>query len=127
MFAALLWTAIGGFLLQRGLGYLGDTMFWPLVVGALLAGSVKSRFILDKSARQGIDRIKRFAGETCIGAVYSWKTWLLVIVMMLFGLLIRISPISRDLIGFVCVTIGWSLIWSSRFAWHAWYKSRQNS
>jgi len=124
LLAALLWTAIGWFLMLRGVGYLGGSLFWPLVIGALLIGTIKSRYVLDKSARRGIERINHFSGNTCIGAVYSWKTWLLVIAMMLFGLIVRSSPISRDLIGFICVAIGWSLVWSSRFAWRTWYASR---
>lgn len=119
--AAMLWTVIGLILTQRGIGYLIQDDMLIMVVAAILIGSLKSRFILDRSATQGVERIKKFSDNTCIGAVYSWKTWTLVIAMMLFGLFVRNSHISGYIIGTVCVAIGWSLIKSSRFAWKAWF------
>lgn len=119
--AALLWTIIGLYLTQRGIGYLIQDDLLLLVVAALLLGTLKSRYVLDMSAKRGVERIKQFADNTCIGAVYSWKTWLLVGAMMLLGLLVRGSSIPAYIIGTVCVAIGWALIRSSRFGWIAWF------
>jgi len=124
--AALLWTMIGLFLIQRGIGYLIQDDQLLLAVPAILLGYLKSRYVLDKSAQSGVERIRQFADNTCIGAVYSWRTWTLVIAMMLVGLLVRNSPIPRYLIGIVCVAIGWALTRSSRFAWKAWFNRKTN-
>ncbi|MBE0583407.1 MAG: hypothetical protein IH612_06535 [Desulfofustis sp.] len=117
--AALLWSAAGAFLLVRGIILLktGDGL-WLSGAGVLL-GLVKSRIILDRAAHRGIMRIKQFADHTCIGAVYSWKTWLLVLAMMVFGIMVRQATGWSLTIGTVCVAVGSALVYSSRLAWQA--------
>jgi hypothetical protein len=115
-----LWTAIGIFLSVRGIILLkSGNGLWLIVVGLLL-GSAKSFIILDRSALRGIDRISRFADNTCIGAVYSWKVWLLVLGMMMMGIILRNLSLSPLLVGTMCVAIGWALVFSSRYAWKSW-------
>ncbi len=122
--SACLWTVIGLLLLVKG-GYrwyqLPDSH--PLIIAAgILAGSIKSFWILDKSARRGIDRILNFADGTCLGAVYSSKTWLLVLCMMSLGVILRNSSFPVQLLCFFYFTIGWALLLSSRLAWKEWLK-----
>lgn len=122
--SACLWTVIGGLLLAKG-GYrwvhLADRQ--PFLLGAaLVVGSLKSFFILDKSTRRGISRIQQFADGTCLGAVYSGKTWLLVLCMMGLGVILRNSSFPVALLCFLYLTIGWALLFSSRLAWIAWLK-----
>lgn len=118
--AAGLWTAIGLFLIFRGIGYLRSAeLIWLVAVGVVL-GSLKSRLMLDHAAIKGVERIKRFADNTCIGAVYSWKTWILVVAMICSGIWLRHSSIPPALIGTLCIGVGWSLLFSSRHAWLAW-------
>ncbi len=122
--SACLWTVIGLLLLAKG-GYrwyrLPDHN--PLIVVAgIIVGSIKSFWILDKSARRGIDRILNFADGTCLGAVYSSKTWILVLCMMSLGVILRNSSFPVQLLCFLYFTIGWALLFSSRLAWRAWLK-----
>ena len=126
--AALLWTIIGGLLLYRGVSYLVEAGGLWLIVPGLAAGTLKSYVILDRSARSGLDRIRNFSDNTCIGAVYSWKTWMVVLAMMLFGILLRRLSLPDSVVGTICVTIGWALIFSSRHAWREWavWKEEQN-
>ena len=118
--ASVLWTVIGFFLLYRGITYLASDQVLPLAIFGIILGSLKSRYILNKSAVRGVERIRRFGDNTCIGAVYSWKTWLLVLAMMLLGLVIRSSSIPPAAIGTIITAIGWSLLYSSRYGWRAW-------
>src|SRR5210317_336223 len=118
--ASVLWTIIGLLLLYRGIGYLAQDKLLPLTIVGIILGSLKSYLILNKSATKGVERIKRFGDNTCIGAVYSWRTWLLVLAMMLLGIIIRMSPVPAALIGTVCIAIGWSLLYSSRYGWRQW-------
>ncbi|MBU1564790.1 MAG: hypothetical protein KJ630_04080 [Proteobacteria bacterium] len=122
--SACLWTVIGLLLLVKG-GYrwyqLPDH---PLLIIALgiFFGSVKSLWLLDKTARRGVERILNFADGTCLGAVYSSKTWLLVLCMMGLGVILRNSSFPVQLLCFLYLTIGWALLFSSRFAWREWLK-----
>jgi hypothetical protein len=121
MLAASLWTGIGIMLMVRGIIWLiGAERSW-LILPALALGTVKSIMVLDKTARRSLDRILRLADGTCLGAVYSVKTWMLISFMMLAGYGLRHSSLPVYLIGVLYMTIGWSLFMSSRHAWICWY------
>lgn len=124
--SAVLWTTIGILLLAKGLFRLSQLADWQefIVVSAILAGSLKAYFILDKSARRGIDRILTFKDGTCLGAVYSFKTWILVLCMMGMGVILRNSSLPMNILCFLYLTIGWALLLSSRLAWMAWLKGK---
>jgi hypothetical protein len=121
LLAACLWSIAGIFLMTRGMSWLMASEKLWLALPAVIAGSLKSLFILDKSARKGVYRILALADGTCLGAVYSIKTWLLVLVMIGSGVLLRHSSMPMELLGAIYTTIGWSLFFSSRHAWQAWY------
>ncbi len=118
--AALLWTVIGCVLMVRGSVWLVDKGSVVSFVIAILLGTLKSLLILDKSAKKSIDRIQRLADGSCLGAVYSVKTWLLVMAMMLFGYILRHSGVPLIVLGSLYITIGWALLFSSRTAWITW-------
>lgn len=118
--AAALWTVIGLFLLYRGIIHLNRDNFLLLTVLGIILGSLKSYLVLNKAAVRGVERIRRFGDNTCIGAVYSWRTWLLVLAMMLLGVIIRMSPVPPWFVAVVCIAIGWALLFSSRFGWQQW-------
>lgn len=123
--SALLWTVIGLLLLAKG-GYrlhqLPQGRFL-VAVAAFAAGSIKSFFILDRSARRATERILLFQDGTCLGAVYSVKTWILVLCMMSMGVILR-SYLPLIWLCFLLLTIGWGLLFSSRLAWRAWWTRR---
>lgn len=122
LLASLLWSAAGLMLAARGMHWLAVHHWLILAVPALLLGTLKSSFILDKTAKKSIDRILRLQDGTCLGAVYSVKTWMLVLLMMSMGGALRHSPFPRPLLGMLYITIGWALVWSSRHGWRAWQK-----
>ncbi len=121
LFAApLIWTAVGVMLMERGLGWMGLHFTLRLLVIALLIGTAKSLTILDRSAKKTLSRIMGFNERTCIGAVYPWKTWLFVILMMLVGLALRKLTHPGAIIGAMYFAIGWALLLSSRHGWAQW-------
>jgi len=129
LFAApLLWTSVGVMLIIRGLGWMGYGKGGWLIVLALVIGTAKSIFILDKTAKRGVERIIRLRDGTCLGAVYSWKTWVLVFLMAVSGNLLRIFFNPGKGIGTVYIAVGWALILSSRHGWLAWTRwvNREN-
>ena len=118
--APFLWTAIGLMLMVRGFGWIGPGPARWLVLVALVLGTFKSLFVLDRAAEKCLHRIKNMDDNTCIGAVYSWKTWLLVTLMMVFGLTMRTLTEPGMVIGTLYVAIGWALFFSSRHGWQQW-------
>ena len=61
--AASLWTVIGGLLLYRGIGYLLSAREAWLILPGILFGTLKSSFILDRSALRGLERIRNFSDK----------------------------------------------------------------
>jgi hypothetical protein len=123
--AAVLWSCAGLLLLSRGVEWLRVADLVLLAVPAILLGFGKSRYILDRTARKGVERILALKDGTCLGAVYSKWTWLLVLAMMAMGIVLRNSDLPRTLLAVVYVTVGWALLFSSRVAWYAWWRHRQ--
>ncbi len=119
--ASLLWTCVGTALLVRGSLWLVSQKSIIVFLGALLFGTLKSLFILDKSAKKSIDRILRLADGSCLGGVYSVTTWAVIGCMMLMGYVLRhYSVLSIELMGFLYAAIGWALLFSSRKGWAVW-------
>jgi hypothetical protein len=118
--ASLIWTAVGIMLMERGLDWMGLNITLRLLLIALLVGTAKSLTLLDRNAKKILGRIMGFSDNTCIGAVYPWKTWLLVLVMMTFGIALRILTEPGLFLGAVYFAIGWALLLSSRHGWAQW-------
>ncbi len=118
--AASIWTVVGLSLIVRGTVWLnGIDRLW-IIFPALVFGTLKALYMLDRSAKKNIDRILSSREGKCIGGVYSVKTWLLVLVMMLAGCLLRNSSLPKEFLGLFYVSIGWGLVFSSRNAWIIW-------
>lgn len=92
-----------------------------LVLAAAL-GYAKSRYVLDKTARRAAGRIIERGDGKCVGSFFSYKSWLLVMVMAGAGRVLRSGVISRLLLGFIYVTVGTGLVLSSRIFWQAYFK-----
>lgn len=123
LLAACLWTCIGVFLMGRGANWLLAANMLYLMLPAFLLGFLKSYFILDKTVVKSIDRILLLEDGTCLGAVYSKKTWLLVLIMMAMGMILRNSSFPKPLLGILYIMVGWALFWSSRHGWRMWRRT----
>lgn len=115
--AAFIWSAVGIMLLVRGSLFLrGVQQLW-LILPAIAIGSVKSIFMLDKTARKNLRRLAAKPDGSCLGGVYSFKMWGLIALMIFFGWMLRTSSAPRELVGIVYAAIGWALFFSSRILW----------
>lgn len=120
--AAMLWSIVGLVLVTKGIRWLLAADMVYLALPALVLGCIKSRLVLERSVEKNIERILHLQDGTCLGAVYSKATWLLVLLMIGMGVLLRNSTIPRPILGVVYIMIGWALIWASRKGWRAWLK-----
>lgn len=120
--AGSIWFLVGIILLVRGISWLISVdQLWIILPGIVL-GTVKAIYMLERAAQKNINRIVAGGNGKCLGGVYSWKTWLLVFVMMGLGCLLRHSSLPKELLGLFYVSIGWGLLFASRKCWGAWRK-----
>lgn len=121
--APFLWSIVGIMLIIRGMHWLESEHQLILLSVALLLGTLKSFFILDKTIKKSVARIAALEDGTCLGAVYSWKSWLLVALMILVGGIVRHVYTPGNLLGTVYCAIGWALLVSSRHGWITWHQT----
>lgn len=118
--AALFWTSVGCLLLVRGgKALLSGPHYWVLV-SALLLGTVKGKMVFERSARKNIVRILDKREGVCLGAVFSYKAWGLILLMIIMGRLLHSTTLPVQVYGLVVAAVGWGLLWSSRVFWQEW-------
>ncbi len=120
MLAALIWFVVGFFLMVNGFFLISlAERSWLIFLGLTL-GTAKGFFILDRVARKNIKRIHGFERKICIGSVYSYKTWLLVIMMIVVGRTLRLTVLPGEVVGVIYLAVGCGLMLSSRLMWLEW-------
>ncbi len=95
---------------------------WALAA-ALVIGVLKSRYLLDRVATKAIARI-RTRGKACFFGFFSWRSWLLVGLMMGGGITLRhlvVHPgvIGAGIMGALYLGIGSALFIADRLFWRA--------
>lgn len=88
---------------------------WLFGLAAVLA-ALKLRYVLEPTALRAVTRISERGVEQCAGGFFSWKAWVLVFAMMIGGHALRLTTISRPVLGVLYVTISLALFaGSTRF------------
>ncbi len=124
--AATMWLVGASILIVRGVIYVHDRSWHAWVLGGVLAAVIaipKSRYLLDRVAVKAVARIRR-RGVSCYFGFFSWKSWLLVAVMMGSGMILRRIVVDPDLIGAgimgaLYLGIGSALLIADRIFWLA--------
>ena len=120
--AAGLWTVVGLGLAAAGLAWCsGPALPWSVVLAGagLAAGLVKGRFVIRRMAERNAGRIIARGDGRCLGGFLSAKTWLLVAVMMVSGMVLRRSAVPRPILGVVYTAVGTALLAGSVILWRA--------
>ena len=76
--------------------------------------------LTEAKARKNVARIQEKEEGSCLGGIFSFKSWLLILVMIALGRLLRLSGVPLGLYGVVVVAVGWGLLLSSRVVWIEW-------
>lgn len=120
--AALIWSLVGTFLISNGfiLLVLADREW--LALPAIGLGIMKSVWVLDRVAKKNIRRILQLEDGSCIGSVYSLRTWALVLCMVAFGRILRQSVLPGEYVGMLYLAVGSGLFCSSRLMWFERFK-----
>jgi len=122
--AAVVWTLVGLFLAARAaLWFRSSTrpVLW-LILLALAAGFIKGHFIFSKLARRNIRRIGELSPhkeKICIFAFQALQSYAIVLGMIILGILLRHSSLSRQILAVIYLAIGAALVYASASYWRA--------
>ena len=113
--AGFIWLGVGMMLCTLALGWLQSAAVHPIVFAAagIAAGIFISIFGFSRVARKNIERIETLPGERCFFSFMTLKSYLLVLVMMSFGIALRHSSLPREFLSVIYNGIGVALVVSS--------------
>ena len=116
LLAGLMWIGVGTLLLSLAVGWLRERHPTHAlirvaigVLAALLIHHVGFLRVVDKN----LGRILPMEGKHCVFSFMSWKSYLVVGVMVTMGIALRHSPIPKPHLAVLYIGIGLALILSS--------------
>ncbi len=114
--AGVMWMGVGVMLCRYAFGWLSSlpwlTALLPAVLGLGLSWVI-NRFGFSKVALKNIERIFLYADKACLFAFQTWKGYLIIVVMMTGGILLRHSPLPRAYLAVLYTAIGGALFQAS--------------
>ncbi len=120
--AASCWLVVGISLILKG----GQILAWSpgWLAATLVAGTMKAYFILDRIARRNVQRLRSYGKPIFVGRVFAGRTWVIIMVMIILGRVLRLPGLAPELSGFFSLAVGWALFVASRLSWQAWFAGR---
>ena len=125
--AGLFWLCVGLFLTLKGQLFLTGTPLTSRFAVTVLCpglGLPKARFLFDRASPKIIKRIRSRQRKYCLGGLFSFRNWGLILSMILLGKVISWTPLPDLLKGAVYHMVGPGLVFSSRLMWRAWRSYR---
>ena len=125
--AGVMWSAVGLILCWRSYVWLKETHGVSALLLALLGiifALIVFQFGFSRIARKNIDRIYHSHENACIFSFQAWKSYLIIVVMISLGIFLRRSPIPRQYLAVVYLTIGCALFLSSLLYYSRVWKIR---
>ena len=114
--AGLMWTGVGVMLLSLAFGWLTTApSLVMLSLGVLGVGLSIAVYRLGflKAAQENIARIWNGADRACLFSFQAWKSYLIIVVMMTGGILLRNSPLPKPYLAVLYTAIGGGLFITS--------------
>lgn len=114
--AGFTWSAVGIMLCRLACRWLDvlvfRTAFLPGAAG-MIGAVVAYHFVFSAIAIKNIGRLSLFSGNACFFAFQAWKSYFIIVVMVVLGSILRHSPIPREYLAALYLTIGGALFLSS--------------
>ena len=122
--AGLVWFAVGIGLALTACRWFSQSE-WPhnlvLAAGSIGLGTAVHLYMFSGIARRNIARIEAQPEITCLFAFQGWRSYILIIVMMFLGYLLRHLPIPKAIDGVIYITMGTGLALGSSLYFRAFW------
>jgi hypothetical protein len=114
--AGFLWLGTGVMLSVMGLKWVLDSASQHALYFGLggLAASLPIHYLgFSKIVARNLDRINGIDGKYCLFGFMSWKSYLIIAIMMTMGITLRHSAIPKEYLSVIYIGIGTALVLSS--------------
>lgn len=116
LISGVIWILIGLLLNHYAFNWLKDNSYantYIYIISGIALALIIHHFGFLRVVDKNLGRIKTLNPETCVFAFMSWKSYLLVALMMAMGIALRHSTLPRNLLSLMYIGIGLALILSS--------------
>lgn len=113
--AGAMWCCVGIMLISMAIHWLyiypGNP--WLFVIPGIFIALIIHHFGFLKIVDKNLGRISRLPGKPCVFSFISWKSYLLIIIMVTMGVTLRHSAIQKQYLSVIYMGIGLALFLSS--------------
>ena len=115
VFAGVMWLCAGIMLISMAIHWLGDYEGNPWLFGVpgFFAALIIHHFGFLKIVDKNLGRISRLPGKPCVFSFISWKSYIIIIIMVTLGITLRHSSIQKQYLSIIYLSIGVALFLSS--------------
>ncbi len=114
--SGIIWTIVGIYLCNLALHWLSDSavnnVLWLGAAGVLLALLIH-QFGFQKLVDKNISRILSKKGKVCIFGFQPWKSYLIILIMIVLGRVLRLSPLPKHYLSIIYIGFGGAMLLSS--------------
>ncbi len=114
--AGFVWLCVGTMLLSLAFSWLSaifNINIYLFVCAGVLLALFAHHFGFLKIADKNLQRIFSMKGKQCLLTFIPWKSYLIIAIMVLLGLILRHSAIPKQYLAILYIGIGLALILSS--------------
>lgn len=116
LISGLIWILIGLLLNHYAFNWLKDSSYensYIYIIAGIVLALIIHHFGFLRVVDKNLGRIRSLKPEACVFAFMSWRSYLLVALMMGMGIALRHSALPRNILSVVYIGIGLALILSS--------------
>jgi len=115
LISGLMWMGTGVMLNIFAYAWLAGTggSSYTFVISGIVAGLIIHHFGFLRIVDKNLGRIKPMSDRPCVFAFMSWKSYLLVAIMITLGITLRNSSVPRNWLSIIYIAMGSALFLSS--------------
>jgi len=114
--AGFVWVCVGVMLLSLAFSWLSDTANanrTVFVAAGVVLALLIHHFGFLRIVNKNLSRILSMEGKKCLFAFIPWKSYLIILIMIAMGIMLRRSAIPKQYLAILYIGIGLALILSS--------------
>lgn len=123
--SGIIWSVVGVLLCNLSIGWLSEAVnsgtIWIGIAGIILALLIHQLGFL-RLVNRNIERILLAKNKICIFAFQPWRSYIIIIIMIGIGIILRHSPVPKPYLSIIYTGFGGAMILSSIRYYRVFFK-----